>query len=204
MARTKADDYNKKRASILDAATGLFAEKGFHATSISDIAKSCRTSKSRLYHYFTSKEQVLYEILRDHALSLRDTFEPLNGDTSLAPQQKLESVARRMLLKNVRFRAKHKLILGELDALPNAQRAEVASLLRKPIESIFDTLAEINPDFTMDKSMQFPAAMMFFGMINWTHTWFSEEGELSPEFFAKLISDTFVNGFSNAGLNEFE
>ena len=62
MARTQAKDYLDKRRRILDAATVLFADKGFHATSVSDIAKACDTSKSRLYHYFTAKEQLLYEI----------------------------------------------------------------------------------------------------------------------------------------------
>ncbi len=201
MARTQADDYNQKRMVILDAATELFAREGFHATSISDIANRCKTSKSRLYHYFSSKEQVLYEILHDHACSLRDSFLPIMEHTRLTPRQKLEDFAGQMLIKNVKFRAKHKLILGELDALPAEQRTEVATLLRKPIESIYEALAEVNPSLANNKSMQFPVAMMFFGMINWTHTWFSDEGELSPEHFAKLLSDTFIDGFASVRLN---
>jgi len=63
MARTQANDYKQKKAHIVDTATELFASKGFHATSIMDIAKACNTSKSSLYHYFESKEQLLYVIL---------------------------------------------------------------------------------------------------------------------------------------------
>ena len=197
MARTQASDYHDKRMRILDAATDLFARKGFHATSITDIAQMCDTSKSRLYHYFISKEQLLYEILRDHALVLRDSFLPITSDEALSAAQKLEKYAAHLLFRNITFRAKHKLILGELDALSPEKRQEVSGLLRQPIESIFDILVELNPQLEKRATMKFPAAMMFIGMINWTHTWFASDGELSTEVFAKLLCDTFVNGFSN-------
>ncbi len=201
MARKQASDYTDKRMRIMDVATELFAKNGFHATSITDIANTCQTSKSRLYHYFNSKEQVLYEILRDHALTLGDSFLPITQDANLPPAEKLEKFARHLLIRNINFRAKHKLILGELDAIPPTQRQEVATLLRQPIESIFETLSEINPDLTKDKTLQVPIAMMFIGMINWSHTWFSGDGELSPEVFAKLLCDTFLNGFKSASFD---
>ena len=77
------------------------------------------------------------------------------------------------------------------------KKQEVSGLLRQPIESIFDILVELNPQLETRATMKFPAAMMFLGMINWTHTWFASDGELSTEAFAKLLCDTFVNGFSN-------
>ena len=200
MARTQASDYYEKRANILDVATQLFAQNGFHATSIMDIATACQTSKSRLYHYFSSKEQVLYEILFDHASTLGASFEPIVNDANLAPEAKLRKFAENLLLRNIKFRAKHKLILGELDALPPAQRQEVTTLLRQPIEAIFSTLNLINPGMAKDTSLQFPVAMLFIGMINWTHTWFSGDGDLSPEVFAKLMCDTFIGGFANVDL----
>ncbi|MBL4870743.1 MAG: TetR/AcrR family transcriptional regulator [Robiginitomaculum sp.] len=200
MARPQAQDYDHKRQLILNEATRLFAQNGFHATSVTDIADACATSKSRLYHYFTSKEQVLYEILRGHAQSLSRSFLPILEDQYLDPAAKLEKFATHLLLKNLKFKANHKLILSEMDALNSAQRREVARLLRRPIEAISEMLVAINPTLEREKSMQFPIAMMFIGMINWTHTWFSRDGELSPEHFAKLLCDIFMNGFSSAAL----
>jgi len=202
MARTQALDYPEKRLRILDIATELFAKQGFHATSITDIAQACETSKSRLYHYFDSKEQLLYEILRDHALVLRDSLSPIVSDTGLDAPQKLEKYAAHLLFTNITFRAKHKLILGELGALPLEKRQEVSSLLRQSIETIYDILSEINPKLAHNSSMKFPTAMMFIGMINWTHTWFSGEGALSTDVFAKLLCDTFIGGFSNVDLDK--
>ena len=200
MARTQAKDYLDKRMHILDVATGLFADKGFHATSISDIAEACDTSKSRLYHYFVSKEQLLFEILHSHACGLRDIFAPMSERGNMDAAQILETFAAQLIFKNITSRAQHKLILGELDALSEPHRTEIAGLLRQPIESIYGILAEINPQLATHASTKFPVAMMLIGMINWTHTWFSKDGELSPEVFAKLLSQTFIRGFANVDL----
>ncbi len=200
MARPQANDYHDKRAHIIDVATHLFAQNGFHATSVTDIATACSTSKSRLYHYFSSKEQVLYEILLGHAQNLSQTLLPILADEDLSAADKLEKFATHLLLKNLKFRANHKLILGEMEALSPKQRDEVASLLRRPIEALYGALAEINPNLKREKAMQFPVAMMFIGMINWTHTWFSEEGEISPDIFAKLLCNIYINGLSEASL----
>lgn len=194
MARPQANDYTKKRAHILHVATRLFADQSFHATSITDIAKTCNTSKSLLYHYFPSKEQVLYEILNDHAQTLVNTFLPIIEEPSLDAKERLEKYARHFLRINVKFRAQHKLILGELDALPQTQRDQIAKNLRKPVDAIFSTLVELNPK--LKKELHFPVTMMFIGMLNWTHTWFEEDGNLSIEKFASMICETFLNGFT--------
>ncbi|PHR91684.1 MAG: TetR family transcriptional regulator [Robiginitomaculum sp.] len=195
MARPQANDYKKKREHILQVATQLFAQQSFHATSITDIAKACNTSKSRLYHYFPSKEQVLYEILNEHAQTLVNTFLPIIKEPTLDAKERLEKYARHFLRINVKFRAQHKLILGELDALPQAQRDQIAASLRQPVEAIFDTLVELNPK--LEEKLQFPVTMMFIGMLNWTHTWFEEDGNLSIEKFSAMICETFLNGFTN-------
>ncbi len=55
----------KRRASILDAALSVFAEEGYHASSVSSIAKRAEVSKGLLYNYFKSKEEVLLTLVRD-------------------------------------------------------------------------------------------------------------------------------------------
>lgn len=200
MARPQANDYDQKRNNILTQATILFASKGFHATSISDISGACNTSKSRLYHYFNSKEQVLYEILKSHAQTLVDTFLPIMSEKDISAREKLEKYARHLLRINVKSRAQHKLILSELDALPVPQRQEIADLLRQHISAIYGSLAEVNPNLTRSEHLRFPVAMMFLGMVNWSHTWFSDDGDVSIEMFATLICDTFISGFSSAKL----
>ena len=71
MGRQRARDYDAKRAMIRDAAAKLFAEHGFDGSSVADLALRCGLTKPALYHYFPSKEALLYEILDTHIGMLR-------------------------------------------------------------------------------------------------------------------------------------
>ncbi|HEX7522347.1 MAG TPA: TetR/AcrR family transcriptional regulator [Acidimicrobiia bacterium] len=60
----------RTRQAIVDAARGLFEAKGFHATSVEDIAEAAGTSRAALYQYFASKEQLFIEQIRGAAADL--------------------------------------------------------------------------------------------------------------------------------------
>src|SRR4051794_26776420 len=66
MARPQSPDYDKRREAILGAATRLYATRGFSAASVAELAKACRTSKSLIYHYFPSKDDILYAAMAAH------------------------------------------------------------------------------------------------------------------------------------------
>ena len=66
MTRVRADNYEDKKQLILDRAAELFARKGFEGATMNDVARACGTSKSHLYHYFASKEDLLFAIVSEH------------------------------------------------------------------------------------------------------------------------------------------
>ncbi len=200
MARLQAQDYNSKRERIKASATVLFAAKGFNGTSIIDIAKACNTVKSRLYYYFPSKGHLFYEIIKDHAEFLIDSLLPILQNQDANSKDKLEHYAKALLGMNVKYRNQHKLILNELGALSDEQSREINFLLRRTIEALYPTLIDLNPKLRHKKHLQFPTAMMFVGMINWTHTWYAQpENEsnydLSVDEFARLLCTTFLDGY---------
>ena len=196
MARLQAQDYNSKRERIKVSATVLFAAKGFYGTSIIDIAKACNTVKSRLYYYFPSKGQLFYEIIKDHAEFLVATLLPILDDKNTDARERLEQYAKELLGMNVKYRAQHKLILNELGALTDEQSREINFLLRRSVEALYPTLIDLKPKLNTENHLHFPTAMMFVGMINWTHTWYSGEGGLSVDEFAQLLCNTFLDGYS--------
>ncbi|HOI49262.1 MAG TPA: TetR/AcrR family transcriptional regulator [Prolixibacteraceae bacterium] len=66
----------EKRKLILDTALELFAEKGYHATAISQIAQKAGISKGLLYNYFESKEALLTQLFRQLAQEVTDMLDP--------------------------------------------------------------------------------------------------------------------------------
>ena len=70
MPRGKAPTFELQRATILQTAAQLFAEKGYASTSMADLATACGMSKALLYHYYRDKEHILF----DTADSYMDTL----------------------------------------------------------------------------------------------------------------------------------
>ena len=81
MPRRRATSYDIKLGYIRDTAAGLFARDGFTRTSMAELAGACGVSKALLYHYFDSKEALLFDILKVY---LNDLETAITIDPALA------------------------------------------------------------------------------------------------------------------------
>ena len=81
-----------KKALIMTTALELFASKGYHSTSISEIASKAGISKGLMYNYFISKESLIIEILHQGIDAMADFFDP-NNDGDLT-EEEMESFIR--------------------------------------------------------------------------------------------------------------
>src|SRR4029079_7202911 len=70
MARTQAADYDDRKLGIVEAAAALYASRGFNGASVADLAERCKTSKSLIYHYYQSKEDILFDVMISHVRAL--------------------------------------------------------------------------------------------------------------------------------------
>ncbi len=194
MARPQSPDYDKRREAILDAAAALYARRGFAGASVADLASACGTSKSLIYHYFPAKDDILYGVMTSHLEDLVDAAETAtrSGDA--------ETRLRALTLGFMRLYAgaedRHKVLLNELDNLTPARRQEVVAKQRRIIAAVEALVRALGPD---RGNVALPLTMLFFGMINWTHTWFHAEGPLSPEQLAELAVDLMLNGLKDGG-----
>lgn len=193
MARTRSDDYDVKRRLILDRAAALFAERGFHTASLSELARACNGSKSWIYHYYPSKEAILYDILSDHMTTLLETAERELAETR-EPRSQLRSLLREFLEIYVQARSRHMVLLNDLHNLAEEQQSEIVNLERRVVDIVVALLRRLNPKLMAEPDLCKPVAMMLFGAINWTYTWYRPDGPVSPERFAELAADVFLNG----------
>jgi AcrR family transcriptional regulator len=198
MARTQAPDYEQRRAAIVETAAGLYARKGFAGSSVADLAAALGASKSLIYHYYPSKEEILFEVMDSHLRRLAEALDAVMA-MDIEPAEKLREIALAFMRLYVGAAARHKVLLNELGSLPAARRSEIVRRQRRLIAAVQDLLVKIQPELRARPRLGRPAAMLFFGMINWTHTWFREDGPASAGEVADLAADLALRGLAGLG-----
>jgi AcrR family transcriptional regulator len=196
MTRVRAHDYEDKRNVILGKAAGLIARKGFDVATMMDVAQACGTSKSHLYHYFPGKEDLLYAIVHDHIT--RQAAELIRiVHLPLPAEERFGLFVDSFVQGASRSRDEHIMLMNDLKFLPPGQREHVRKLEVEMTSLMEGLLREINPGVMAQERVQTPYALLLYGMMIWTFTWYRRNGAIAPAELAKRISDLFVNGFKN-------
>jgi AcrR family transcriptional regulator len=179
MARPKSATHDIKRDAILDIAAQCFAQRSYPAASMNEIATACGTSKARLYHYYDSKEAILFDLLDRHTQRL------------LAVIAQTEAAAQRKDLNDTQFLSEvPDAALGSAPVSPrelilNRQRDIVAAMTRFMKRAYPERLTPTN---------QTALTMMLLGMINWTFTWLRPGGPISYAAFADEVIGMLEKG----------
>lgn len=88
MSRPIAKDHDEKRSHILNVAARVFADQGFARASMAQVAKDCGISKANIYHYYSSKDALLFDILDTYLSELRDRINGIDM-AGLNPSEQL-------------------------------------------------------------------------------------------------------------------
>jgi AcrR family transcriptional regulator len=193
MARTQAADYDQRRDAILDIAARLFARAGFAETSMSALADACGMSKSLLYHYYPSKEDILHAVMASHIDQLCDDVSAAEMSAQVARPQ-LEALIRAFMRHYAGAADRQKVLLNELDSLPADKRRAIVHKQRRIIDAVQRMIVALYPALGSDPARARVQTMLVFGMINWTHTWFDPKGALSVEAVANMVLDLAIPG----------
>ncbi len=192
MARTQAEDYEERREEIVRSAARLYAQKGFVGASIADLAKACKMSKSLIYHYYPAKEDILFDVMHAHVAALLETANGILA-RALKPAETLDAITNEFMNLYVGAAHRQKVLLNELGHLPKERRAIVTGIQNQLIDIVERVLVALRPD--LPQALRRPAAMLYFGMINWTHIWMDPKGPARPPRIAKLAGGLFLEGF---------
>jgi TetR/AcrR family fatty acid metabolism transcriptional regulator len=153
-----------KRRQILDAAVRVFARQGFHSTRVSDIADEAGVAYGLVYHYFSSKEQVMNELFKERWSLLLAAIEESDGETP--PRDRLADVARFIVDSYRHDPELMKVIIVEVTRAANSFGRTHLPEIRKAYELIAEIVAEgqAGGAFRRDIDPNF-AAMAFYGAI---------------------------------------
>lgn len=191
MARTQAPDYEQRREAILEKAAQLFAAVGFRGASIADLAKACNSSKSLVYHYYPSKEDILHAVMASHIDQLVEDVEKVTAHPG-DPREDLRRLLRAFMRHYTGAVDRQNVLLNELRNLPPDRQEEIVGKQRALVRSVEALLKQIHPKLAADPVQARAQTMLLFGMINWTKTWLDPEGPLSAEDVADLAFDRAV------------
>jgi TetR/AcrR family transcriptional regulator len=192
MARPRAADYDGKRKAILDRSAKLFAKNGYDRTSMAEVAAACRVSKALLYHYYVSKEELLFDILKLHLDELIDAVRSV--DSKLTPKRRLRALVGALLEAYRDADSQHKIQINELSKLPAAKREKLIALERELVRIFSDAIATVNKNVGDSPRLLKPVTMSLFGMLNWHYMWFREGGPMSRDEYASLATQLLIEG----------
>ncbi|MCP4615746.1 MAG: TetR/AcrR family transcriptional regulator [Bradyrhizobium sp.] len=194
MARTRSENYDEIQQGILNTACALFAQQGYMRASIAELADACRLSRGALYHYFDSKEAILFAILDGHVHRMIADVEAAMSRQS-ATLDRFRAAIRAIVELNARSSNEQRLILNDLGFLAEAEQKEIKALQRQLVDTVSDLLIRLDTEGRIVKRSKKVYTMMLFGMLNFSHTWYDPKGDIAPKEFADMVVDLFLYGF---------
>lgn len=181
------------RDEILEAAAQIFRQKGYHAASMQDIADAVKLQKASLYHHVNSKQDILLALL-DRALDLLIEGMEKVLALDLAPEEKLRQAMLVYLQIMLEQRDLSSVLLLEYRSLePEYRQRHIRR--RDLYESLWRNLLIEGAEQGVFKVSDVALVSRFLlGVMNWTITWYREDGPLTPAQLAQECANLFVLG----------
>jgi AcrR family transcriptional regulator len=182
-----------RRARMCRTAAQLFRDRGYDATSVSDVARALGMTKAGLYHHFESKEALLFEIMMYGLERVRDeVIVPVRAVRD--PEERL----RQLIVRHARIATRGQGAIAhlgdEIRALPASSRKQVERRMRTYFDLIRDTLTELKAAGRLRDVDPTVAAFSLLGMILWLPRWFRVGGRLDQASVANHIASFALGG----------
>lgn len=189
MPRGIAHDHSEKRGAIRKGAATYFAANGYDRASMTGAATHCGVSKALIYHYYNSKDALLYDILHTHLSDLVETV-----DAVASGKDRLRDLIRAILLAYRDADAEHKLQADAMIALPMEKREPLMAQQRHLVKVMSETLQAASPETLTNPAHLHPVTMTVFGMLNWFYMWHRPGKGISRDEYADLVTDMVLGG----------
>ncbi|TYO93932.1 TetR/AcrR family transcriptional regulator [Desulfallas thermosapovorans] len=187
------------RNQILNSAVQLFGTKGYHATSIQDICRLAGVSKGAIFHYFSNKIELLFEIHEVIIDILLDKYNNVLDHFESSPTLKLKQLVNISVELVVEYKPYIAVLFREYKNLQNddhyflitkAKRDQCESVVQEVIRQ-----GVTSGEFRQDIELSI-MAKLFFGVCNWTYIWLDPKGPLTPQQISDSIWQLFIGGLA--------
>ncbi len=175
--------YDEKLQKILKISAKMFAEKGFHHTSVRDISRATRMSLAGLYYYFTTKEELLYLIQERCFLTLLQRWEQA-ASVEMDARARIRVFAENHLSFFLHNMHEMKVMAHEDESLSGEFQDGILVLKRRYVKVLMDLIGELQEHEGGRRVDLRVATFALFGMMNWIYTWYQPRRDLP---FSQLI-----------------
>ena len=188
--------YDQRLEFILRAASRIFAEKGYHSTTMRDISRETGVSLAGIYHYFKSKDELLF-LIQDNCFGrVVEKLEERLKEAS-NPIEKLHIVIENHLSFFAANMAEMKVLSHEAETLAGEKYERIAGKKQEYTRLVRNILAEINKQNSNSKTKADLTVSTYalFGMMNWIYNWYDPKGKLKVADLSESITRLFLGGF---------
>ncbi|MGB2897545.1 MAG: TetR/AcrR family transcriptional regulator [Anaerolineales bacterium] len=185
-----------QRSDIIQAAAQIFRQKGYHGTSMQDIADAVHLQKASLYHHISGKQEILIDIL-DRALDLLIEDIDAVAKSEIKPEQKVRQAMQAYVRRLTEDTDLSAVLMQEYRSLADdLQAAHIAR--RDRLESIWrEILTEGIKSGDFRHTDEVITTFAILGVLNWMITWYQPGGRLSAQEIANQFGDIFLKGLWN-------
>ena len=177
---------------VLHSAANIFFAKGFHATSIEDVARDVGMLKGSLYYYIKSKEDLLFRLLMA-GIEDGDAFIARQIDPAGDPLEQLESAIRAQIDYIIQNRVPFGLFLHEFDSLSGKRQHKLISVMARYNSRFVDLVRRGQEKGTVVEGEPWIVVNGILGMCNWLYRWYDPDHEADPDriknIFVRIIFD---------------
>lgn len=182
---------------IRKTAAALFNRKGYLQTTLDEIASAARFSKGGIYHYFESKDEILFSILSHYMEQVLENLEQ-----EIQEMDDVEAKIRYIISRHVRVYTENmheaKALLHEKYCLPRKYQKKIEDrereyygIVRGVLQSYFKGNRKITGSYM--PVMTF----LLFGICNWLYAWYDPEGTVDSKKLSEMIWRIFLNGVND-------
>lgn len=187
-----------RKAAIVDAAVDLFAHKGYHATTVREIAGESGMLSGSLYAHIASKEDLLFEIVARAAAQFTAAVEPIARGPGTAGEKLHRAMAAHIQVVAADLPAAT-VFLHEWRAL-SPERQRPAAALRDRYEALIgEIIAEGVASGEFRPVDQKFARLLVLSAVNWLYMWYKPGGELGPDELAARLAALILQGLQAHG-----
>lgn len=186
-----------RRDEIIATASELFADRGYQLVTMDDIANAVGLAKPSLYHYFTSKEQLLF-LIHGEFIEPLIAKQQARMSSNASAAQKLKEVIYDLLAVTDSHRGHVRVFFEHHQELRTEDRESIGRQRREYRDSVAEILREgiATGEFqaTLDTKL---VTLAIFGMCNWAYQWFDKGGKDDIATISEVFASTILNGIGD-------